>query len=191
MRKLLLFLFLFLGLNTLYSADYCRIVPYILDKEGGYFKKEDTFKGIMYTPTWKKYFGDTRARFLKMDESDWGYIFSQEFWLKFRGYDIQDEKVAEVIADWSFNAGVTQVAKTVDKILGLSIDGQFDDATIKAINEAKPSWLWAELNKERIEFYVNLGYSNPNKYRKFVKGWNNRTISLIIYQYYAPDNSCQ
>jgi len=188
-KVLVLSILLFIG-NISNGADPCRIIPFILDKEGGYFKEEDTYKGIMYDPTWKKYYGNTRERFLKMDENDWGWIFSHEFWLRMRGYDIEDQKVAESIADWAFNSGTTQVARSVDRILQLPNDGKFDETTISAINNAKPSWLWAEINKERIKFYVGLGDSKPSKYKKFVTGWNNRVVSLLIYQHYAPENIC-
>lgn len=189
MRKLLFLIYLLLSLNVR-SADYCRVVKFVLEKEGGFFKDENTYKGIMYEPTWVQYFGKTYDRFLRMDDGDWAYIFARGYWEPIRGDEINDLKVAESIADWSFNAGITLTAKKVDKILGLPQDGKFDDATIKAINEAKPSWLWAEINKERVKFYVSLGWSNPSKYRKFVDGWNSRVISLIIFQHYAPENIC-
>lgn len=187
MKKFLITLLLLYSTYILSGADYCRVVPFILRAEGGYFKSEDTYKGVMYNPTWIKYFGYTRGRFLQMEENDWGYIFAHEFWEPMRGYDIEDQKVAESLADWAYNSGVTQVAKTTDRILGLPVDGKFDDATIKAINEAKAGWLWGEINKERIKFYIYLGDSKPEKYKKFVTGWNSRVINLLVFQYHAPE----
>jgi lysozyme family protein len=182
MKRILAIVFLLITLQ-LKSADYCRVVQFLYSAEGGYFKAEDTYKGIMYNPTWITYFGENqRERFLKMDESDWGYIFSQGYWKQIDGYNINDQKVAESIADWAFNAGISAVAKKVDKILGLPKDGKFDKATIDAINRTDSTWLWTEISKERAKFYIGLGDSNPSKYKKFVIGWVNRVINLLTFQ---------
>lgn len=191
MKKLCILLFsLFLLHNNLKSADYCRIVPWIKKWEAGlaHLPEGTTNRGVIYEKTWIYYFGNTYDRFLIMSDDDWGYIFKNGYWDRIKGDSIQNQEVAELLADWVWMSGTKTPTKKVQKVLGLPQTGTFDSKTLSKINKSNGRWLWEELVKERFKFITNLVADKPDNYRQFLNGWINRQTDMVFYQF---EGSCE
>lgn len=184
MRYLILAI-LFLILSQSYCADCCRIIPLILKHEGGlaHLPEGTTNRGVIYEKTWVFYFGETYDRFLAMSDSDWGYIFKKGYWDKIKGDSIQNQEVAEILADWVWMSGTVTPTKKVQKILGIPQTGRFDSNTLSKVNRANGYWLWQEIAKERFKFIANLAVYQPTKFAQFVNGWLNRMTNIIFEQH--------
>lgn len=109
---------------------------------------------------------------------------------------INDELLALHVFDFAVNAGVCHSAKTLQRLIGVKVDGKIGDITIKAVNSktnALPLFKIA-----RIDFYQSIAQKSLLNYEKkigrrattdermkntqykFLKGWINRVNDLKI-----------
>ncbi|WP_299833782.1 glycosyl hydrolase 108 family protein [uncultured Tenacibaculum sp.] len=106
-------------------------------------------------------------------------LFKNEFWDKVRGDEIQNQGVAEMIADHAINANPRVTIKIVQHTLNnyfekkLAIDGIMGINTMKAINSINAEKLFIKIAQERLEYYENL-----DDYKYFSKSWDSRVLAL-------------
>lgn len=153
----------------------------ILDDNGGW-----TNCGITYS-LWKEYFGlNNLLRFKKMCKRDWIFIYKRAFWDKCLADEINSQSIANMIVDWTFNAGqfypqrdteemINMVAKEIHIVHPIGVDGIFGKHTIEAINAEPENILYNDIKNRRIAFYESL--NQP----KFIKGWISRVNNLDKY----------
>jgi lysozyme family protein len=173
-------------------ADYKKIIPFILQWEGGSGNDPDdaggyTVKGVTIG-TWKlkgydnDHDGDIDAADLsKMTMEQWGMIFKYQFWNRVQGDSIKDQRMANMLVDWVWNSGsyATKAAQTVLNKLGnnLVVDGVFGQKTVNALNSVSPVDFCKLYHETRILFYEGLAARKPTQ-KKFLKGWKNRANAL-------------
>jgi lysozyme family protein len=114
-----------------------------------------------------------------ISEQDAKDIYYKRFWLANNIDKIKTQKIAEIICDWIINSGagiaVPRVQKIVSQVTGkqIAISGKIDNETLKAINTANQSKLYAEIWKAREQFYRDITAANPN-FDIFIDGWLRR-----------------
>lgn len=156
----------------------------LLTFEGGYVNNPvdrggPTKFGVILK-TWQEYGydkdkdGDIDIEDLKViTTSDAKAIAKKIFWDYFRADDIKNQSIAEMIVDWGYNSGRVTVARRIQRILGVTVDGVIGPKTLAAINQANQSKLFESIKKDRKEFIEHLVRINPDQ-QIFYKGWMNR-----------------
>jgi lysozyme family protein len=138
--------------------------------------------------TWKQYGydkdkdGDVDVDDLKIITlADAKYIAKKIFWDYFKADKISNQSIAEFVADWGYNSGRTTVARRVQRILQLPVDGIFGENTIKQINKANQSKLFEAIKADRKSFIEALVRLDPTQ-QVFYKGWMNRINQFFFTQ---------
>ncbi|MFA6717708.1 MAG: putative peptidoglycan-binding domain-containing protein [Prevotella sp.] len=161
-------------------ADFNHYAPLLKKLEGyGKFTNTTSDRGgqTMSGVTLKTYqsvygAGSTVMDLRSMDYNRWCYILKTFYWDKAKADLIINQSVAEIIADWCVNSGVS-ILKRIQRIVGVEADGFIGPKSISAINAADQQELHAKIKAARRYFYVNLAYGDP-KQKKFLNGWINR-----------------
>jgi len=169
-------------------ASFEGFASKVLHLEGGYVnhpadKGGATKYGVILS-TWKQYGydkdkdGDIDADDIKvLTEDDARYIAKKVFWDFFQGDFILNQSVAEFIVDWGYNSGRVLVARKVQKLLNVSVDGLIGVQTLKIINALPQQDLFEALKTARRNFIDALVKEHPNQ-KVFYKGWMNRINSF-------------
>lgn len=138
--------------------------------------------------TWKQYGydknhdGDVNVEDLKLiDLNDAKRIAKKIFWDYFKADQINNQSLAELIADWGYNSGRTTVARRVQRILKVPVDGVFGDLTIKAINKSNQNKLFEAVKQDRKDFIDFLVKIDPTQ-KVFYKGWMNRINQFFFIE---------
>lgn len=179
-------------------ADYKKLVPFILQAEGGYVnnaadKGGETNKGITWD-VWVSFFGDTKTshnRFIVMMADDWSQIFKSGYWDKCLADAITDQRIANAIADWVWCSGQhfpeLDVQKLINTIFNkhLAEDGLFGPATIEALNESEADTFYESLIARRRQYckdIVSFAHAKGDDSQDvFLRGWLNRIDNLVSF----------
>ena len=161
----------------------------LLRLEGGYVNHPldrggPTKYGVILS-VWKEYGhdkdgdGDIDADDIKkLSEDDAHYIAKKIFWDFFQADSIINQSVAEFIVDWGYNSGRKTVAKIVQRLVEVSVDGIVGPISLAAINCADQQKLFDTLKIERYVFLNNIIKRKPDQI-VFYKGWMNRINSFM------------
>jgi lysozyme family protein len=98
------------------------------------------------------------------------------YWDKCKADQIDNQKIAEIIADWCVNSGTARI-RDVQAILGVKPDGMVGAITLTAINRADSDELYRRLMNARIGWFERIVARDPSQ-KKFLKGWMNRLKRL-------------
>jgi lysozyme family protein len=138
--------------------------------------------------TWKQYGydkdrdGDIDVEDLKLITlDDAKRIAKKIFWDYFRGDEIKNQSIAELIADWGYNTGRTTVARRVQRVLKLPVDGVIGEASLKAINKSNQENLFNAVKADRKAFIEALVRLDPGQ-MIFYKGWMNRINKFFFLE---------
>jgi lysozyme family protein len=160
----------------------------VLHLEGGYVdhpadKGGPTKYGVILS-TWKQYGydkdkdGDIDAQDIKMlSVDDARYIAKKVFWDFFQADFILNQSVAEFIVDWGYNSGRLLVAKKLQKLIGVAVDGLIGAQSLKQINAMPSQDLFEALKTARRNFVDAIVKERPGQ-SVFYKGWINRINSF-------------
>ncbi|MFZ6012722.1 MAG: glycoside hydrolase family 108 protein [Bacteroidota bacterium] len=122
--------------------------------------------------------GDIDAEDIKkLSEDDARYIAKKIFWDYFLADLILNQSLAEFIVDWGYNSGRKTVAKIVQRLVNVTVDGIVGPQTITAINCADQEMLFNTLKIERKVFLNNIIKRKPDQI-VFYDGWMNRVNSF-------------
>ena len=122
--------------------------------------------------------GDIDAEDIKkLTEEDARYIAKKIFWDYFLADHISNESVAEFIVDWGYNSGRKTVAKIVQRLINVEVDGIVGIQTLRAINTGDQERLFNLLKIERKVFLNNIIRRKPDQI-VFYDGWMNRVNSF-------------
>ncbi len=113
----------------------------------------------------------------KLSESDAKYIAKKIFWDYFLADLILNQSLAEFIVDWGYNSGRKTVAKIVQRLAKVTVDGIVGPQTVTAINCADQELLFNALKIERKVFLNNIIKRRPDQI-VFYDGWMNRVNSF-------------
>ena len=126
--------------------------------------------------------GDIDAEDIKkLGEDDARYIAKKIFWDYFLADFILNESVAQFIVDWGYNSGRKTVAKIVQRLVKVEVDGLVGPRTLTAINAADQEWLFNQLKIERKVFLNSIIKRRPDQI-VFYDGWMNRVNSFQFRQ---------
>ncbi len=169
-------------------AKFENFAGKLLRLEGGYVnhpldKGGPTKYGVILS-VWKEHGhdkdgdGDIDADDIKrLSEDDARYIAKKIFWDYFLADHIGHESVAEFIVDWGYNSGRKTVAKIVQRLVNVEVDGIVGIQTLRAINQADQERLFNDLKIERKVFLNNIIRRKPDQI-VFYDGWMNRVNSF-------------
>ena len=169
-------------------AKFENFAGKLLRLEGGYvnhpFDKGGPTKYGVILSVWKEYGhdkdgdGDIDAEDIKkLTEEDARYIAKKIFWDYFLADHISNESVAEFIVDWGYNSGRKTVAKIVQRLVNVEVDGTVGIQTLRAINSGDQERLFNLLKIERKVFLNNIIRRKPDQI-VFYDGWMNRVNSF-------------
>lgn len=165
----------------------------MMDEEGGYVNdKDDAGKATKYGVTlaqWqavgydKDGDGIIDAVDIKLLTPDDAYkVMYEGFWKRWQADKIEHQVIAEFLVDFTYNAGAWGV-KIPQRVLRLEEDGKVGKLTLEALNKAiievGPKALLEKFKAARIKYYNDIVRIKP-KWKKFLKGWINRTNRFKI-----------
>jgi len=178
-----------------------RVAPIILKHEGGYVNNKNdsgghTNKGITLA-TFESYaktdlgIEPTLDNLKALTDEQATTIYRKRYWEPKGFCDIEDEKVALMIYDWSITSG--GAAKQVQKLLvneysqDIPTDGGFGPKTVKAVNAVDDqAKLLTRIGEIRKEYYTDLAYTKdgkPSKNYEFLDGWHKRVDACLNYKF--------
>lgn len=110
----------------------------------------DEYKAAHGEPKWNSYISDPRLPELAKQHSKkayWDFLCLDKF---------VNQSVAEYLMDFGFNSGLKTVAKAVQKIVGVSVDGSIGSKSLEAINGYDQQKLFDELVAYRVSFLMAI-----------------------------------
>lgn len=163
-------------------ADFSKYAPKLLKFEGGYVNHPDdpggpTCKGVTLA-TYRAYCGQEKTvkDLQNISFGTWEKIMKDLYWDRVKGDEIENQSLAEIIADWAVNSGLTGVMK-MQEVVGCKPDGIVGPITLSLINTSDAEQLFDRIWKARQQYYINIVKRNPKK-KVFMAGWMNRLNSF-------------
>ncbi len=159
-------------------ADFKKYAPKLLQLEGGFVNHPEDKGGItncgITLETFRSFFGqDKTVKDLQsMNYGMWKDIIKAGYWDKVKGDEIENQSLAELIADWCVNSGLSAIRKVQD-VLGCKPDGIVGPITLSLINSSDAEKLHERIWNARHQFYINIVKRNPRQ-KVFMNGWMNR-----------------
>jgi len=128
--------------------------PFILDSEGGYGVDNGgpTCKGVTLD-TFRSVFGrnKTVADLRGITDAEWMAVFRRLFWDRCKGDMIEDQSVANMIVDWTWNSGAWGI-RNAQRIAGVAADGTVGGKTLAAWNGGDARGLFERLRRGRLDY---------------------------------------
>lgn len=166
-------------------ARFDKFAPLLKKLEGGFVndpadKGGATNMGVTLR-TYRAIFGKEKTvEDLKhISDGEWTTIMKTLYWDVARCDEIENQSIAELIADWLVNSG-TRMIKAIQEEAGVDADGIVGPKTLAAINGANQRCLHCKILVRRRKFYSRIIVVDPSQ-KKFEKGWNNR-LSHFVYE---------
>ena len=187
--------------------DYMKIVPFIKKWEGGLSNSQldsaksfpcptphngklyHTNKGITYA-AWKAKFGEYKnARFLNMNDADWGTVFKDLYWEPVNADAIPYESISFILVSWAWGSGTGTACEKFQRALNelganLTVDGKIGPKTCAAVAAHNERELFDALCNVRERFFRYISDPSNGKTearkkqyannQKNLKGWLNR-----------------
>jgi lysozyme family protein len=176
-------------------ANFALFFPILLENEGYYSNVQgdtggETWEGISRNnfPNWKGWEvidsykeNENFPHILRSDNNLQQLVesfYKPEFWDIIKGDEILNQSLANFIADFGVNSGISIPIKHVQQILGVDVDGKIGPATLQALNSVSEPDFFNELKQARIKFYHDVVSAHPSD-EKFLSNWLERTNSFI------------
>ena len=112
-----------------------------------------------------------------INEQDVFNVFKKHYWNRYRGDDIRNQSIANIVVDWLWMSGNHAIIN-VQKLLSIKADGVVGPITINTINQANQRELFAQIKRIRKEFFEKVSRDNPTQ-NVFLKGWLRRLDSYV------------
>lgn len=163
-------------------AKFSEYAPKLLRFEGGFVNHPNdlghaTNMGVTIQ-TYRDYCGQDKTikDLQNMSYGTWQNIMKDMYWDRCKADEIENQYVAEIIADWCVNSGVSGIKKA-QEVLGCKPDGIVGPITLSLINTSDAESLFERLWNARKQFYYNIVKRNPSQ-KVFLNGWMNRLNSF-------------
>jgi lysozyme family protein len=98
-------------------------------------------------------------------------------WNTIDGDQINNDSLADFLADWCVNAGFSTPIKHLQQILNIPADGKFGPQTLASLNASDGQTTFNALKAARIAFYHAVVTAHPED-QKFMSNWLQRTNSF-------------
>lgn len=155
-------------------ADFHKAFSKTVGHEGGYVFDNDDPGGETNYGISKRSYPDLDIKGLTLDRAK--DIYRNDYWLKLKCDEIDDQALAAELFDFGVNAGLRQSVKTAQKAVALlwkdiKIDGKIGPQTVGALKGYKdPVRLVIAMKSLRAMYYIELVRRKP-ALRKFIGGW--------------------
>ena len=169
-------------------ADINKLIPFIREHEGGFVNDPDdlggaTNMGITFATFQsycrkKGYPKPTIARLKNMSEETWNEIFKTMYWDKWKGDEIWNQAVANILVDWLWASGSYGI-KIPQRLMGVLDDGIAGPKTLAAVNSRNPRELFDRIKLSRFDFIEDICKKCPAN-NKFKRGWMNRINDITF-----------
>lgn len=159
-------------------ANFEAYAPLLHRLEKGFVNDPDdnggaTMDGVTLA-TYRQFYGESKTveDLKNITWNEWCHIMKAGYWDKCKADDIDDQCVAELIADWCVNSGLAGLRR-VQEIIGARPDGIAGPITLSLINSSDSQALFKRILLAREQWFRKIVQNNPSK-KKFLKGWLNR-----------------
>lgn len=159
-------------------ADFNAYAPLLYDLEKGFVDDPDdrggaTKDGVTLS-TFRRFYGQykTVEDLKRMTMAQWRHIMKTGYWDACRADDMDNQSLAEIIADWCVNSGTERI-RDVQTIAGVKPDGIVGPKTLAAINGADQRELFGRVRLAREQWFRRIVRNRPSQ-QKYWEGWMNR-----------------
>ena len=166
-------------------ADFKVYAPKLLQLEGRYSNRTEdkgshTMMGVTLA-TYRAYCGqDKTVKDLQnMSYGTWCHIMKDGYWDKVKGDEIENQSLAEIIADWAVNSGYAGIMKA-QGVIGCKPDGIVGPITLSLINSSDAKSLYERLWNARKQFFIDIVKRDAEQEIN-LKGWMNR-LNKFVYE---------
>lgn len=138
----------------------------LMINEGGYVNDPNDAGGETKYGISKKAYPNLNIADLTLDEAK--AIYFRDYWLKCKCDKLPD-CLSVAVFDYSVNSGIKRAVKTLQSVLGVTVDGIIGNQTIGA-SMSKPLKITLEkYQNERMDFLMSL-----SSFQRYGKGWTAR-----------------
>ena len=111
-------------------------------------------------------------------------IYKEKYWNAMKLDMIKSEIMRLLLFDQGVNRGCGTAIISIEKVLGIAVNGIMDEQTIHSINHRNPIKLGLDFVKEAQKAYISIAIRNPSQI-VFLSGWINRTHKLLDMIYFG------
>jgi lysozyme family protein len=154
-----------------------KMIPLILKHEGGYVNHPSdpggaTNKGITIA-TFRRYIkaSGTIDDLKALTTGQATIVYKRQYWDAVSA-DLLPVGVDYSVADFAVNSGPSRAAKYLQKVVGVSQDGQIGPATLAAVRAMEPKDIIRQLNANRLAFMKRI--RGGKLWVTFGRGWQRR-----------------
>lgn len=166
--------------------NYDEALDLVLDHEGGFVNHPKdpggaTNKGVTqrvydaYRRSIKQ--GTRSVRHITSDEVE--TIYRRQYWDRVEG-DKLPSGVDYAVFDYAINSGTDRAEKEIQRVVGVTADGQIGMVTLDAINKFDPADLIEKLCDRRLAFMKRIRHRQTKEllWKTFGKGWGRRVAGV-------------
>jgi len=169
-------------------ANIEKYIPKLLALEGGYVNDQADRGGAtnmgITLGSWRSMGydkdgdGDIDADDIRrLCRQDLVMFVENFFWKRWRADEIRDQKLAEMLVDWTWCSGRWGIV-IPQRILQLTDDGIVGGKTLSAVNAADPGKFLIQVYNARLAFLRSIFRRDPSQLR-FAKGWVRRVNEFV------------
>lgn len=156
------------------KRNFDNALKRVLEHEGGFVNHPRdpggaTNKGITIA-TFRRFVNrkGTVADLKRLTTAQAGKVYRAQYWNKVKGDELPDG-VDHAVFDYAVNSGPSRSAKYLQRVVGVTQDGQIGSATIAACRRMSSHKIIARLCADRMAFLKRL-----KTWDAFGKGWGRR-----------------
>lgn len=145
---------------------------HIIEVEGGLVEHPNDPGGLTKYGISQRAYPGENIRELTLERAK--EIYRRDYWSRIRGDELP-AGVGLCLFDYAVNSGVSQAVRTLQRVLGVTIDGSFGPATLAAVMARPTRALIVDLQAERLLFLARL-----TTFDTFGRGWTRRILSTAL-----------
>jgi lysozyme family protein len=158
---------------TMPQAPYIKALNFVLKWEGNYVNDPQDPGGETKFGISKRAYPDVDIASLTKEDAV--EIYRRDYWTPIKGH-LMASGLATAVFDYAVVSGPGRAIRSLQRALGVTIDGVFGPATEHALRNVNHEVVAAKVIDERLDFLMVLNAS-PSR-RRFIKGWLRRLIDL-------------
>jgi lysozyme family protein len=145
---------------------------HLIKREGGLVEHPNDPGGLTKYGISRRAYPSEDIRNLTLERAK--EIYRADYWSRIRGDELPDG-IAECLFDYAVNSGVSQAIRTLQRAVGVTVDGDFGPATMAALKARPARALVVDFQAERLLFLTKL-----TTFDTFGRGWTRRVIDTAL-----------